>query len=62
MVKPRWSFWVARDLAKCGVTLIRPCPIRRIVAPRDGAAITGEAEVKVTALGEDAEVVLVDAI
>ena len=32
------------------------------LAPRDGAAITGEAEVKVTALGEDAEVVLVDAI
>jgi redox-sensitive bicupin YhaK (pirin superfamily) len=29
--------------------------------PRDGAAITGEAEIKVTALGDDAEVVLVDA-
>ena len=31
------------------------------LAPRDGAAITGETEVKVTALGDDAEVVLVDA-
>ncbi|HTK36614.1 MAG TPA: pirin family protein [Caulobacteraceae bacterium] len=29
--------------------------------PRDGAAITGESEIKVTALNEDAEVVLVDA-
>jgi redox-sensitive bicupin YhaK (pirin superfamily) len=29
--------------------------------PRDGAAITGESEIKVTALGDDAEVVLVDA-
>jgi redox-sensitive bicupin YhaK (pirin superfamily) len=29
--------------------------------PRDGAAITGESELKVTAVGEEAEVVLVDA-
>jgi redox-sensitive bicupin YhaK (pirin superfamily) len=32
-----------------------------LLKPRDGAAITGESEIKVTALNEDAEVVLVDA-